>query len=205
MKSYSQNGEDLIILDYFKGFKGTLLSIGENDGTTFSNSRLLIESGWKAHLFEPGNIFKTLKVLHKDNTNVSCFNFGIGNVTQELIFWESGAHVPNGEDSGLVSTANYYEMQKWASRGVIFTEMKIAVVAFKEWYTFMHNPVYDFISIDAEGMDWMILQEIDLINTQVLCIEWNSDSDLFVNFTAYCSQFGLKLAHKNSENLIFLR
>lgn len=205
MKSYSQNGEDLIILGYFKDLKGTLLEIGANDGTTLSNSRLLIENGWEAHLFEPGDTFKTLRALHKENADVECYNFGVSNVTQELVFWESGPHIPNGEDSGLVSTANYYEMQKWAARGVHFTEKKIPVISFKEWHNYMHNPVFDFISIDAESFDWIILQEIDLTCVKALCIEWNSNSDLFINFTTYCSQFGLKLTHKNSENLIFLQ
>ncbi len=39
MQNYSQNQEQQVILDYFGNKVGRLLSIGENDGETLSNSR----------------------------------------------------------------------------------------------------------------------------------------------------------------------
>ena len=52
---YSQNHEDDIVLNFFQNTESnkTVLEIGANDGKTFSNSLLLIENGWKAHLVEP--------------------------------------------------------------------------------------------------------------------------------------------------------
>jgi len=55
---YSQNNEQEIIENFFKrqeneGSDLVLLSIGENDGKTLSNSLACIERGWRATLVEP--------------------------------------------------------------------------------------------------------------------------------------------------------
>ena len=65
MKSYSQNNEQKHILEFFNGKKGTLLSIGENDGQTYSNAYALIQLGWISALVEPSEIaFNKLKELY---------------------------------------------------------------------------------------------------------------------------------------------
>ena len=207
MISYSQNKEDLFVLDYFidrykiSNYKGTLLEIGANDGITFSNSKLLIENGWTAHLVEPGFIYVDLKILHLYNPNVHVYNVGIGDKSEVVKFWQSGCHVLNGNDKGLVSTTNFEETKRWP--GVNFNETEIEIIKWDVFYYSIQRPKIDFISIDAEGMDWIILKEIDLqaVGCKVLCIEWNSNPDLLKLFTAYCS--GYKLALQNAENLIF--
>lgn len=201
MHSYSQNREDLFVLDYFKGFKGTLLEIGANDGRTLSNSLLLIENGWKAHLVEPSSVYNDICALHGDNPRVTVYNFGIGAYDEVLELHESGCHVPNGADKALVSTFNTSEMSRWP--GVEFKSKPVQLVS---WETFAGNrQTFDFISIDAEGYDWEILQQIDLTLTSCLIIEWNSIEALKVTFIDYCASYGLKLAHVNAENLIFTR
>lgn len=202
MQSRSQNEEDLFVLDYFGTYKGMLISIGENDGTTLSNSRLLIENGWQAALFEPGGTYNTLDELYKDNPKVHCYNFGIGEKNEVVDFWESGCHVPEGADKGLVSTTNFEETKRW--HDVKFTKKQVKLIPFSDIVDYA--PV-DFISIDAEGMDWSILKQIDLtkIGCRCLCIEWNGDMKLWHNIVDYCVGYGMKLATSNQENLIFVR
>lgn len=201
MNSYSQNREDLFVAEYFNGYKGTLLSIGENDGITLSNSKLLIEHGWNAHLLEPGLICGDLFTLHKDNPKVHIYNYGIGDKEEQVTFYESGAHIPNGNDRGLVSTTDFNETLRWPD--VEFFASTIQLVSFDKFWESIDKPVLDFISIDAEGMDWLILQQIDLekVGCECLCIEYNSIIDLANLFTQYCK--GYKLAMQNAENLIF--
>lgn len=203
--SYSQNGEDLFVLDYFKGFKGTLLEIGANDGRTLSNSLLLIENGWNAYLLEPGSVCGDLFMLHKDNPKVHIFNYGIGEGDEVVKFYESGAHVLYGSDKGLVSSTDYIETIRWRNSGVIFTEREIQLISFENFHNSIDNIPFDFISIDAEGHDWTILQQIDLSGTSALCVEWNGIAQLKVQFADYCAFYRLKLAHVNNENLIFVR
>lgn len=201
MKSYSQSQEDLFVLGYFGDYKGMLISIGENDGTTMSNSRLLIENGWQAALFEPGGTYSTLDELYKDNPKVHCYNFGIGEKNEVVDFWESAEHVVGGTDRGLVSTTNFEETKRWPD--VKFTKKQVKLIPFSDVVDYA--PV-DFISIDAESMDWDILQQIDLnkVGCKCLCIEYNGDDRLKFIFTKYTEKFGMKLALQNGENLLLV-
>lgn len=200
MRTYSQSQEDLFVLSYFKGFKGTLLEIGANDGQTLSNSLLLIENGWKAHLVEPSSMFDRLVALHGNNPNVTLHNYAIGGlIPSEMTFYESEAHVPGGNDLALVSTLDFEETLRWRNNGVKFHERKVPVKP----YDFKEQ--FDFISIDAEGYDWQILSQIDLTGVSCLCIEFNGDEDMKQRITNYCALYRLKLAHVNAENLIFCR
>lgn len=201
----SQNNEAQIVSNYFKGFKGTVLDIGANDGITFSNSYDLIQSGWSGVLIEPGSIFSKLENLYEGNKKVTCYKLAIGEKEEQVTFYESGAHVKNGKDSGLVSAMNYVETIRWRNQGVEFNEVIIQVVPFGwilKWYK-----TFDFITIDAEGNDWSILQQINLdaVGCKCLCIEWNGIIDLKRACSDYAGQFGLRLISENRENLIFAK
>ena len=203
--SYSQNREDEFVLRYFKNFKGTLLEIGANDGQTLSNSNLLIQHGWAAHLVEPASVFADLKALHANNPRVKCYNYGIGEAEGELTFYESGAHVPGGTDKALVSSFDRSELGRW--EGVKFEEKRIKVVPFDIFWLEAGLPVFDYISIDAENYDWLILQQIDLVAVGCKClvIEWNGDYMLYRTFVDYCFKARLTLKVQNAENLIFVK
>lgn len=201
MKSYAQSKEDIFVLNYFGDYKGTLLSIGENDGTTYSNAMLLIENGWRAKLFEPGITFSVLRELHKSNENVHVYNLGVGNKQKTVKFWESGSHVPGGTDIGLVSTTNFEETKRWPQ--VEFVEKEISVVNLSE---FFNEPItFDFISIDCEGSELLALQQIDLeaVGCKALCIEWNGNNELGEKFANYCK--GYQVGFISGENLIFCK
>ena len=201
----SQNNEAQIVSDYFKGFKGTVLDIGANDGSTFSNSYDLIKNGWKGVLFEPGQVFKELENLYIDNSNVNCYQLAITEKQEQLTFYQSGAHVKNGKDTGLVSTLDYAETIRWRNSGVEFTETKIQAVPFS-WVLKWHKQ-FDFITIDAEGNDWNILKQIDLnlVGCRCLCIEWNGHQDLKQLYSNYVGHYGMRFISENKENLIFAK
>jgi len=207
MKSYSQNREDLFVLNYFKGFKGTLLEIGANDGRTLSNSLLLIENGWNAHLVEPGSINTALTQLHLENHGVEVHTIAIGKENGRAVLHESAEHMPNGSDWGLVSSLIPEETERWRKNGVGFIDNEVDVWDFETFYNYVGQPIFEFISIDVEGLDWDVLQQINLtdVGCRALCIEWNSIPALKAQFANYCDLHGLKLAHVNAENLIFCR
>lgn len=200
--TYSQSREDLFVLNYFGDYRGRLLDIGANDGITFSNSRLLIENGWGAVLVEPGDVVRELFDLYYQNENVDVYNYGIGYKFETVHFWESGAHVPNGKDIGLVSTTNFEETKRWPDVG--FKERLIDLVPFSRVERYIP---FDFISIDAEGSDLLILQQIDFdkVGCRCLCIEHNGDEKLLFLYRRYCDKFGMKEALINGENIIFVK
>lgn len=209
-KSYSQNGEDSIIIELWENkysllsSNPTVLEIGANSGIFLSNSKALIELGWSGVLVEPSSVFGELEKLHADNDNVICINKAIAGKRGELVFMESGAHVAGGDDKALVSTSVQSETVRWKRSGVKFEHTIVEAITFNDLLKLAPGP-YDFISIDVEGMEMEILQQIDLnkVGCKMLCIEWNGRKDLFRKFVDYCARFGMKLVHTNAENLIF--
>lgn len=202
--SYSQNGEDLKIKSYFNGYIGHLLSIGENDGSTFSNARLLIESGWSAELVEPSPIaFDLLKNRYENVNRVRLFNIAITEKNGDFVLMESGAHVPNGNDVALVSSIHKEDYNKWHKKGVQFEPKEVKGKTFASFSSIYQK--YDFITIDAEGCDWDILKQIDLtaVGCKCLCIEWNGRRDLERLFTQHCATHNMTEIHRNRENIIF--
>lgn len=205
MPYYGQNLEDKFVHEYFGNYKGHLLEIGANTGIFLSNSLALINLGWSATLLEPGETCVDLMYLHEKNNKVAVHNFGIGETNGKVKFYESANHVPGGSDKGLVSSVDYSETERWRKAGVQFKETEIMLYTFDKFWSSIGKPKFDFISIDTEGCEVAILQQIDLeqVGCKCLCIEWNGDPDLSTKFTQYCA--GYKLALVNNENLIFVK
>lgn len=199
---HGQNLEDRFVSEYFGTHIGRLLDIGANDGTTLSNSKALIDAGWAGILCEPSTVYKDLAKLHEGNLKVECLNVGVGSKRELVDFWQSGAHVPNGTDKALVSTTNFEETKRWPE--VSFERRTVQLIPFSDLG--IHAP-FDFISIDTEGQEWEILQQIDLeaVGCRCLCIEWNGNHDLFNKFEGYCDGYGLGIKLVNHENLIFCK
>ena len=209
---YSQNNEDEIILNWFQQKENSksapycLLDIGANDGKTYSNSLLLIENGFEAHLLEPSSVYSRCKSLHNGNELVSVYQVGIAEESGTIEFYESGSF--DGEDKALLSCINPEEMKRWGN-SVSFEKTEAKFLTFEH---FINNnnlikKKFDFVTIDAEGMDWDILSQIDLefFNVSCLCIEWNGIDTFSTYFTRYCNDFGLSEIHRNPENIIFAR
>jgi FkbM family methyltransferase len=202
--SYSQNNEERIILDFFGEEVGSLLSIGENDGITLSNSRALIERGWMADLVEPSPVaFSKLKALYKDSSNIKLHNIAIGTENGLAPFYDSGSLLNSGDES-LVSTLSIVETKRWGGC-VKFEQVEVEVQDFKTFRLGDVWETYDFISLDAEGFDLDILKQIDFdsLGVRLICVEFNG-----INEQAYWDvvhPFGFKLIHKNGENLIYAR
>lgn len=217
MNDYSQHGEGKIILDYFAGQSGMVLDIGANDGITFSNSLNLIEEGWDAILIEPNlEAFKLLQELHKDRCKgsvvipsrgynpVACFNIAIGTETKTTDIFINNPHLKG--DVGLLST--FKEEQKLIWRHFFNNHKKqvVQMVTFKDFVnSWPQLKKIDFITIDVEGMDFEVLEQIDLIKfgVKMVCVETNSVNDK--KYIDYMASFGFKIHHKNYCNIIFTK
>lgn len=208
--SFSQNNEEEIVRDYFAGRPGRLLDIGANDGVTYSNSYALLQAGWTGVLIEPSLKASTrLKELYKDRKGIDCLHFGIAETTGTFEFHESGPFDHQGGDIGLLSTLEIAEKARWGSR-VAYETGKAWFMSFADFLDACGQRnirKFEFISIDAEGYDWKILQQIDLdqVGCQCLCIEHNGKQDLLALFRGHCSLFGLQQLSINAENIIFAR
>lgn len=201
MGKYSQNNEDQIILDYFKGKTGTFISIGENDGITFSNVRALVEQGWTGVMVEPSpEAFKRMKENYKDFKGLYFYNFALGITNDEVEFWDSKTHLNKG-DHGLLSTLIDEERDRW--RGQQYEKIKVKCF---RWKTFLNRLLiqkFDVISIDIEGMEVAVMKQMDFTETSLVCAEWNGNENTKKEFDKILS--GFKIIYTSPENLIYAR
>ena len=210
---YTQDNEESIIREYFSGRLNDslfLLDIGANDGETLSNSRQLILDGWRAILVEPSRkALARLKNLYAENHRVKIKDLAISKETGEVILHESGSWNSDGRDIALFSTVKESELERWGNR-VTFTKISVNSYTFSDFIVKenLQGIKFDFITIAAEGLDWDILEQIDLtqIGCDCLCIEWNSIDDLYVKIKDFCEKkHGMREHLKNRDNLIFVR
>jgi FkbM family methyltransferase len=205
---YSQNNEEEIIGRYFGQFVGNLLSIGENNGQQLSNVYALIRNGWGGDLVEPSpQVFPELYQLHRGNAKIFCHDVAIGDKNGWVTLYDSGELLKQG-DKALVSTVSYQETTRWRPSSIPFSEVQVKMTTFQ---MFMLERAgyqqYDFISIDAEGMDLTILRQMDLdvLECRCLCVEHNSLPAVVANIRECCFPFGFKEIGYNQENIILAR
>lgn len=192
---YTQNDEEIYILRHFKTFKGTFLDIGAYDGKDLSNTRALAEMGWKGVLIEPDpEIFKRLLANLVGFDGVHPHKVAIGTKNGEVNFWSNQTYY---------GSVKLDQVEQWSGAGQKFKPVGVQMM---DWKTFLEKSVFktfDFISIDAEGLDLEILIQMDLkaLECKMICVEWNGkDFDLY---NEYITSFGMRLVTKNAENLIY--
>jgi len=207
MTDYSQHGEQQVITDYFKGFIGTLLDIGANDGKTFSNSRALLEVGWFGVLVEPSE--QTFKQLQKNcgHFPVQLHNVGIADYCGTAEFYESGSLVTENDHS-LISSMKEIETERWKKKSkpsdpiVEFTKTTIPVIDFKELLKNSRCDTFDFITIDVEGMEVEILKQMNLklLGCKMICLEYNNNPEIA---EIYDRLIPHPVIYKNRTNIIY--
>ncbi len=197
---YSQNNEQEVILDYFKDFKGTFLDLGSNDGQTFSNTRALAERGWRGVCVEPSpTAFAKLKELYK-GTEVYCYNFAIGVVNDKVNLLDMSSHIGNG-DTSLLSTLKQEETQRW--KGTKFEPVEVQCYRYKTFLNRVKFKTFDFISIDIEGMEVDVMNQMDFKDVKLVCAEWNSKPEVKTEFDRIL--YGFKVIYTSGENLIYAK
>lgn len=205
MKKFSQNDEERIILEYFKDYnEGTFLSIGENDGETFSNVRALALKGFCGVMVEPSpKAFRKLKALY-EGSKKGCFYLyecALGNTNGKIILHESGALLGT-EDVGLVSSLDKEEIKRF-SRTVQYEEVEVKVFRWKTFLNRLYTKNFDMISIDIEGLEVDVLKQMDLTDVKLICVETNGNLEKKKVLDDLLQ--GFKVIYTSPENLIYVR
>jgi FkbM family methyltransferase len=192
---YSQNNEEVIICNYFVDTIGTFLDIGANDGKTLSNTAKLVELGWEGVMVEPApDAFSQLEKTYLYNKRVQPINCAISDKAGVITFY-------NSLDT-LISSISEDAVKMWKQP---YTAINVQSLTYKLLLEEVSIKDFDFISIDAEGFDLIILKQIDLTNTKMICIEHGNSIENFEAMLNYCEGFGMKLILRNFENLIMAR
>lgn len=204
---FSQNKEEEVVINYFKSYKGTFLDCGSNDGITLSNTHALALKGWQGVCIEPSpKAFQSLQDLYLQNDKIHCINVAVSNYLGKADFYDSGTHLNKG-DLALLSSLDKEEIKRWG-KTTTFDKIQVDVVDFKTLLNLSPYKTFDFISLDIEGAEILVLPQINLIKLgcRCICIEHNSNSVNKNLFIRYCRDSGLNnILLDNAENIILAK
>lgn len=195
--SFSQNSEELFILDYFSDKQvGSFIDIGAFHVEKFSNTRALYLKGWSGILVEPApKNYEAIDKHYEGNSRISVLNIAIGDKTGEIDFYAC-------EDA--VSTSNEAHMEKWHKAGVPYEKITVPQLSADSFMRQYCQDV-DFISIDTEATNIEVFRNIpDFVWEQIkmLCIE----HDGFIEeIKTKLADFGFTTRYVNAENIILAK
>lgn len=190
---YSQGREEEIILRKIAPLEGPrcVLDIGAFDGVTFSNSRALIERGWRGILIEPNPFaFQKLLELYGDNPKATLINAAMGEEKNLIKFHEGGIY------STTTPQEKFKNATKWREYWVMQLTMS----------TLMNqvNVQADVISIDVEGKSFELLKLIPIVSWAPHVIVVEHDARM-VEITQWAADRGYGVCGLSPENIILLK
>jgi len=197
--NYSQYNEESFLFEYFSGKNdGFLVDIGAADGQTNSNSKKLIDIGWSALLVEPNKKnFDKISELYKDNDKINKENLGCSDETNNNVRFfinknDEMEQCSTFSEEFSINVKNYYKCE--------YVETVSSLIKTSELFKKYRLNHIDFLTIDAEGYDSLIIKGIDFnsIIIDLICVE---------NIDEYCVNILLKneysLIHKTIGNKFY--
>lgn len=193
--SYSQRGEDVVI-DRFLSYKkkGFYIDVGANDPIRFSNTNRFYKRGWRGINIEPDIVcYERVKSARPRDINL---NLGIGTSEEWLTFFK---FFPD-----TLSTFSEIASKKYIQRGFkLVDKVEIRVVKLSEIInTYCKKTTIDFLSIDTEGYDLVVLQSNDWkrFRPKLICVEVDQEN---IGITDYLLKIGYSEVFNNGLNKIF--
>jgi len=206
--SFSQSGEDLIVKYIFDNLgisKPSYLDVGAHDPFYISNTALFYQNGSVGINIEPDpTLFEAFVKERKNDQNL---NIGISNKEDVLDFYVIS--------SPTLNTFSKEEADNYKNEGNYKIERveKIKVKTLSNVLDEFCDGIFpQFLSIDAEGVDELIIKEIDFEKNFpiVICIETISFStsgngSKNTNLIQFIEQNGYLLYADTNINSIFVR
>lgn len=160
--------------------------------------------GWRGIFVDPSpTAFPRIERLYENEKkgNFYLYNCAVSKHNGRAPLHDSGSLLKTG-DTGLVSTLVVEEKKRFQSV-VSYQETDVKCYRWKTLLNRLTIKKFDFVSIDAEGHDWDILEQMDISEVKCLCIEWNGHQYLKEKFSQKME--GFKIIYTSGENLIFAR
>lgn len=154
-KSYSQDGEDAVLLSFYEGiknYKGFYVDVGAHHPVRFSNTYLFYKKGWKGINIDPTpNSMRPFKLIRSKDVNLE---IGIGTEAAKMNFFCFNEPALNTFDEGLAkersNEPNHY----------IIKTIAVPIRPLKNVLDecLPKNKQIDFFTIDVEGLDLEVLK-----------------------------------------------
>lgn len=204
LKSYSQEGEDMILKRLFEGEEnGFYIDVGAHHPKRFSNTNFFYKKGWRGINIDamPGS----MEIFNKQRPRDINIEQPISDKQHTLCYYAFNEPALNGFSKKLSDSRDGL-----ASYKVIFTKELQTVTLNSVLETHLPDNIkkIDFLTIDVEGLDFQVLKSINLkkYRPKVILVEilGSSLSDLYDNeVSRYLENQGYKVYAKAVNTVIF--
>jgi FkbM family methyltransferase len=207
-KSYSQSGEDLIVKYIFDALgvqRPSYMDIGAHHPFYLNNTALFYENGSRGINIEPDpTLIRAFLDCRKEDINL---NIGISDRQSVLDFYIINDPVLNTfskeEAEGYGGEGEYQVVEK---RKIEVDTVQSVIGKYRE------GKFPDFLTIDAEGVDEIVLKSVDFRNNfpLVICVETISFSNFGMGkknleLIEFVKSLGYLLYADTNINSIFVR
>lgn len=155
-RSYSQEGEDLVLMRIFPpGYKGFYVDVGAHHPLRFSNTYLLNSHGWRGINIDatPGSM-DLFKKLRPHDINLEIGISDVDGICEFYVFEELALNTFNAK----VAAENITCGCRLKHKSMVKTRRLTSVL--EEFLPALTN--VDLLTIDVEGLDQLVLQSLDL-------------------------------------------
>ena len=203
-RSYSQEGEDMVLRGFYedkKNYRGFYIDIGAHHPFRFSNTMYFYKKGWKGINIEANTkALKLFKVFRKRDINL---NIGISGIQQVLMFYCFNESALNGFSKEISLERDNKNNYKIIDTIKVQTQPLSDVL---DQYLPEEQEI-DFLTIDAEGLDFEILKSNDwekykptyILVEDKVDLDKLSDSDIYI----YLKGLGYSWIAKTKRTLFF--
>jgi FkbM family methyltransferase len=181
---YGQYGQDAVAFHLLKHIKkGVFVDIGANDGVTFSNSLLFEEAGWTGICVEPHPV--VFEVLNK-NRSCNLVNACISDTEKMVDFLvvEGGSNMLSGISEFLEKSDHDRIDREIKENGGSKRNIPVEAISLTSLLKRFDYDHIDFLSVDTEGCELIILQSIDFkrLPISIISVENGSRSPEIFNY-----------------------
>jgi FkbM family methyltransferase len=205
LKSYSQEGEDMILRRFFEKKKdGFYVDVGAFHPKRYSNTYFFYKRGWRGINVDamPGGMY-LFNTLRSEDINIEK---PISDKKETLRYYGFNEQTYNTFSKELADERRVLPNVK-----LNFTK-EIETVSLEEILEehLVEKQEIDFISIDVEGWDFMVLKSMNLVKYQpkVILIEllnFALDESFDNEICLYLKDHGYRIAAKSFNTVFFMR
>ena len=203
VKSYSQEGEDMILRRMFVGrARGFYVDVGAHHPRRFSNTFLFYCRGWRGINIEPNpDAIELFAAERKGDTNLQ---LGIAAQAGTLTYYKFDEPALNTFDREMVESRLATTSYRVASTMPVAVERLDSVLG----RHLPHGTQIDFLSVDVEGLDCEVLKSNDWLRYRPTCVVVEAlretlEGAIAGETTSLMTQQGYELVAKTLNSLIF--
>lgn len=206
-RSYSQEGEDMVLKSFFEGrkhYKGFFVDVGAHHPVRFSNTAYFYKHGWSGINIEPTpGAIKIFNLLRRRDINL---NIGVSDKIGKLNFYCFNEPALNGFSKEISENRDKTSIKYRITKEIEIETFPLSQI-FDKYLPAGKN--IDFMTIDVEGLDLMVLQSNNwdkykpeyILVEDAINMKRLQDSEVF----SYLESKGYDLVSKTFRTLFFKR